>query len=81
MLKTEIIMFTGPGCAACKVMKPIVEKMQNTRVVDVTQEPMLARTYNVRGGLPVFVKLENGDFVDRMSGAVSINILERWAVK
>ena len=80
-MSTEIIMFTSPTCSACKVMKPIVENMKNASIVDVTLRNDLARKYNIRGGLPVFVRLKNGEYEDRMSGYVSDKLLRRWAAK
>lgn len=79
--KTEIIMFTSPTCSACKAMYPIVEKMKNGTIIDVTEDPKAAMEFGIRGGLPVFIKKKNGIFDDRLSGAVSAGVLTRWAVK
>ena len=72
-------MFTGPNCSACKAMKPIIDKMDNAEIIDVTENFEKAREFNIRGGLPVFIKLVDGQFYDRMSGAVSENMLQRWS--
>lgn len=80
-MSTEIVMFTSPSCSACKTMKPIIESLPNARISDVTEEPEFAMRMNVRGGLPVFIKTKDGVYDDRLSGAVSEQILRRWAAK
>lgn len=78
-LKIEILMFTGPDCSACKTMKPFVEEMEHARIIDVTEDHESTARYGIRGGLPVFVKLVDGDYQDRISGAQAHNRFKRWA--
>ena len=81
MQSKEIIMFTGPNCSACKTMKPLVEELSNARIVDVTQDHALAARYGIRGGLPAFVKLVNGEFSDRANGAMTPLSFNNWVGK
>ncbi len=79
MNPVEILMFSGPSCHACVAMKPIMENIPNSRVVDVTEDHALAAQYGVRGGLPVFVKLVNGVYDSRLNGAMPQSKLVNWA--
>lgn len=80
-MSVEVLMFTGPDCAACKVMKPLVKELPNHRIVDVTQDHALVGQYRIRGGLPVFVKLVDGNFDSRKDGAMSTKELNDWAAQ
>ena len=73
-------MFTsGDSCPGCKTMKPIVEKVENVRVVDVREDHKEARNYSIRGGLPVFIKLVNGAFQERADGTMTPAHFINWA--
>lgn len=78
-MNVEILMFSSPSCAGCKVMKPILAEIPNSRVVDVTEDHETAARFGIRGDLPVFVKLVDGEYENRLSGAISRNKLLRWA--
>lgn len=75
----QVIMFTGPNCAACKVMKPLAEANPKIDIVDVSEDPVMASRYGIRGGLPVFIKLVNGEFDDILSGAQSEKTLNAFS--
>lgn len=77
-MNVQLLMFTSPECEPCKIMKPIVEKIESATIVDVTQEHELVKRHGIRGGLPVFVKLVDGMFYDRVDGAMSRDRLMRW---
>ena len=81
MKNAEILMFSGPGCHACTAMKPIMEGIPHSRVVDVTEEHELAARYGIRGGLPVFIKILDGAYADRVSGAMPKNKFIDWCRK
>ena len=77
-MSRRLIMFTGPNCAACDTMKPLVEPLNDVEIISVMDQPLLAQTYGIRGGLPVFIKIVDGNFNDRMDGAVSKRVLDKW---
>lgn len=77
-MNVQLLMFTSPECQPCQSMKPIVERVQGAKIIDVTKEHALTQQYGIRGGLPVFIKLVNGLFYDRVDGAMSKDRLMRW---
>lgn len=79
-MKPKVLMFTGPYCKACDAMKPIVAELDYVEVKDVAAYPHLARQFGIRGGLPVFVRVDsNGDFISRTDGAMSLAKLRNFA--
>jgi len=81
MKNIEILMFSGPSCHACTAMKPIMEGVPHSRVIDVTVNHELSARYGVRGGLPVFIKTLDGVYADRISGAMPTNKFLEWCGK
>ncbi len=81
---TEIIMFsrTVPPCHGCVAMKPIMENIPNSRVLDInTDEGMrLAQLYRVQA-MPTFVKLVDGVFTSRLTGAMPQSKLVKWVAQ
>lgn len=80
MSKIEILMFSRvvPECHACSAMKPIMENIPNSRVVDVNDDPGLAQKYRVMS-LPTFVKLVDGVYDSSLYGAMPQSKLVKWA--
>jgi hypothetical protein len=60
-------------------MKPVFKKLPNAKVLDVSDHYAEARKYGIRGGLPVFIKLVDGDYNDRLSGTFTEGQMQRWA--
>lgn len=76
----KIIMFTSPTCGGCKVMKPVLAALPEYEIIDVTENPVTAQQYRVRGGLPVFIKLDaKGDYDSRLDGVQPKEKFIRWA--
>jgi thioredoxin len=75
--------FFSPTCAPCQMMLPIISalaKEQSNRFiiakVDTGKSQQIAFFFNIRS-VPSFLFFKNGSLIDRMTGAVSKNILEQ----
>lgn len=78
--EVELLEFTSAHCGPCRMMAPVVAKLQQIgypiRQIDVQQNPRLAARYGVRG-VPAFILTAAGREVDRVEGAVSPDKLVR----
>jgi len=72
--------FSASWCGPCQQMKPIVHKLERegfpVKVVDIDQNPNLARQYNV-SSIPAFVLVVNGKEVAREVGRTTEGQLRR----
>ncbi|MCG6157343.1 trypsin-like peptidase domain-containing protein [Rubinisphaera margarita] len=72
--------FSASWCGPCQQMKPIVHKLERegfpVQVVDIDQNPNLARQYNV-SSIPAFVLVVNGKEVAREVGRTTEGQLRR----
>lgn len=70
----ELLIFSAAWCTPCQLMKPATQRLlaegYPVRVVDVEQEPQLARQYKVRD-LPALVVRRDGRVVDQRTGSAS----------
>lgn len=69
----KVLFFTAPWCAACKEIKPFVEREAANRgasieYVDVDANPDAANNYGIRN-IPMLIIERDGDTVDMISGA------------
>lgn len=81
-----IIDFHAEWCAPCKMMDPqfkkAAEKLPNVKFgkVDVDQEYELAGRFRVMS-IPTTLFFKNGELVDRYTGALTSDALERKAAE
>lgn len=79
----KLMLFTGNWCVPCQQLKPIVkevaeEKEIELKVVDVETDIETANAYMVRG-VPTLILLgDDGDEVNRASGAMSREQIEEF---
>lgn len=74
--KLAVIMFTSPGCAACRAVEPKVNQMAATEFVnkvvfikvDVAESSDLAHRYHIHL-LPTFMFMRYGKSLEKFSGA------------
>ncbi len=82
--ETALLDFTSANCGPCRQMAPIVHQLAANgypvRVVDTGQNPHLAAQYRV-SGIPCFVMVVNGQEVDRVVGATSVERLRQMLAK
>ena len=70
----SVLYFTADWCQPCKKVKPIVEELNREylpgmfQMVDVDIEKEMAQTFQIRA-VPTFVLFENGDEINRITGA------------
>jgi glutaredoxin len=63
------LIFSDAQCAPCKSLKAWLSTQGvKYEEVDVIEQHHMTRQYNIRGGLPVTVRLKDGKEVGRMSG-------------
>lgn len=82
-----ILKFYSTTCIPCKVLKPILEKLQQEfenrfKVVEVNVESdyALVTTHNVMS-VPTLIFLKNGKEVDRYVGSISYDRLKDALIK
>ena len=73
----EVMDFYADWCGPCRVMKPIIEELEQTytgkvtfTVIDVDQNQDLANQYQVLS-IPTYIFKKNGAVVDQMIGAIA----------
>jgi thioredoxin 1 len=80
---TQIYYFTAEWCGPCKKVRPIVEELNRDQVdvkfqiIDVDSEGELTRKFDVKS-IPTFIRIEDGEEVDRIIGAQTKKDLERF---
>lgn len=71
--KEGIVDFHAKWCSPCRMMEPLVDKIQNDGIkvvrVDVDENPELAEYFQVMS-VPTFVGMKNGKEATRKSGAI-----------
>lgn len=71
--RNGLVDFHASWCAPCKMMEPIVDKIQSEGIkvvrVDVDENPELAQYFSVMS-VPTFVGMKNGKEASRKIGAV-----------
>lgn len=59
MEKVQIKLFGASWCQACKMIKPLLERLGEVTYIDVDENVETTAAYGVRG-LPTFVNESNG---------------------
>ena len=81
---TVLLDFSSEYCGPCKQMEPIVGQLAASgfpiRKVDIAREPELANRHGV-SGVPTFVMLKDGQEVDRVVGATTVERLQAMLQK
>jgi thioredoxin-like negative regulator of GroEL len=76
----SVLVFTSPSCTSCKAVTSIVYRIRrkgwDVTVVNIDDNPTLAREYGVRE-IPAFVVLYDGSFVTRVTKEEIINVLDK----
>ena len=79
-----LVDFWAPWCGPCRIVEPVVEQLSrehagHLKVVKVNSDtaPELTQGFNVRG-IPTLILFENGQAVDRVTGAPSPPTLRGW---
>lgn len=73
-MKTEIINFTATWCGPCKMMKPILDEIQDEypdlviHKTDIDVETDKVKEYDIQS-VPTYVILKDGVEIDRVIGA------------
>jgi thioredoxin 1 len=79
----QVYYFTADWCGPCKKVRPIVEELSRDQsevkfqIIDVDSEGQLARRFEVRS-IPTFILIENGQEVNRFTGAKTRKDLENF---
>jgi thioredoxin 1 len=69
-----ILYFTADWCQPCKKVKPIVEELNREyapgmfQMIDVDIEKEMAKSFELKS-VPTFVLFENGNEINRLTGA------------
>lgn len=77
-----IIMFYGIGCMNCKIMQPIIDKVElhfssvTFYRINVDLYPHLLQSYKITS-LPTIIPFRNGQNLSPIIGVKSLNILEK----
>ena len=69
----HVLYFTADWCNPCKKVKPIVEEINQDstvkfKIVDVDLEIDLAKSFEI-ASVPTFILIEDGNVINRISGA------------
>lgn len=78
-----LIDFYANWCGPCKLMKPQIKKFEEAQdevkvvMVNVEENFELASQYNVRN-IPTLVYLENGEIVNRDTGAKNLEQIKEF---
>lgn len=73
-----LIDYYAPWCSPCRQMEPVIEdlsKDKNVKKVNIDELPSVAESQSVMA-LPTFAVYENGEEVDRKTGAISKTKIE-----
>ena len=79
----QVYYFTADWCGPCKKVRPIVEELSRDQsevkfqIIDFDSEGELARKFEVRS-IPTFILIENGQEVNRFTGAKTKKDLENF---
>ena len=79
----QVYYFTADWCGPCKQVRPIVEELNRDQlevkfqIIDVDSEGELARRFEVKS-IPTFILIEDGQEINRFTGAKSRNDLENF---
>ena len=77
----NVFYFTADWCSPCKKTRPVVEELKKEgfqfQMIDVDYEQLLAKQFQVKS-IPTFILLENGEELNRISGAQTKNQLEEF---
>ena len=72
----KLIHFTAEWCEPCKMMKPVIAEVISERpdleyvAIDIDNDRDLALQYDVMG-VPTFIIEDDGEIVNRVSGAMT----------
>lgn len=69
----KILFFSAPWCGSCKILKPRINSLESGGLIEVEHlnsdnNPDLAIEYKIKN-IPTVILLENGEEVDRFTGA------------
>lgn len=72
--------FTARWCTVCTSFKENLQEgdMDNVEVIDAEQEPDLLIEYNIKS-VPTFVKVVDGEEIDRKNGSLTRTDFLSWA--
>lgn len=79
----QVYYFTADWCGPCKKVRPIVEELSRDQsdvkfqIIDVDSEGELARKFEVKS-IPTFILIEDGQEVNRFTGAKTRKDLENF---
>ena len=79
----QVYYFTADWCGPCKKVRPIVEELNRDQsevkfqIIDVDSEGELAKTFEVKS-IPTFILIEDGQEVNRFTGAKTKKDLENF---
>jgi thioredoxin 1 len=79
----QVYYFTADWCGPCKKVRPIVDELSRDQaevkfqIIDVDSEGELARRFEVKS-IPTFILIEDGNQINRITGAQTKNDLEKF---
>ena len=78
----QVLYFTAPWCAPCKMFKPVVESVSaelgvNINYINIDYDASFAERYSVTSGPSIIILGGSGDVLYRNSGVMSRDQLLR----
>lgn len=76
----KLILFTSPTCGPCRMVKPIVRKVENegneVQYIDITEDIENANLFDITSVPTIVVTDENNNEIDRNVGIINISKLK-----